>query len=365
MKTWNDRILDVLVIDDSAVVRQVIAALLTEAGMNVSVASDPIIAMGKMNHARPDVIILDLQMPRMDGLTFLRKLMAEDPIPVVVCSGQARKGTEVALKALAEGAVEIISKPEVGLASFLEESAEMLVQTVRGAARARPRASGDVISSDAGSRPLLRIPAHREQPSMAESIVAMGASIGGTQALREVLAAMPSDSPAILIVQHMPQGYTATFARQLNSECKIEVREAQDGDRVVPGRALIAPGNRHMALRRGVSGYFVEVADGPRVSLHRPSVSVLFASVAQTAGRNSIGVIMTGMGSDGADGLLAMKQAGATTIAQDEPSCVVFGMPKAAIACGAVQKVAPLHQISEIILNQGAVAERRRQRPSI
>lgn len=341
-----------LVVDDSAVVRQVVAAILTKAGMDVDVAADPLIAQTKMRKARPDVIVLDLEMPRMDGLTFLRKLMTEDPIPVVVCSGLTGPGTETALRALEEGAVEIITKPALGLQDFLQESALLLEETVRGAARARvrcrkpaapplePRFTADAV-----------LPVRRAPQGLAtDRIIVVGASTGGTEALRELLEPLPADGPGLVIVQHMPEGFTGAFARRLNQCCRIEVKEAESGDRVVQGRALIAPGNRHVVLRRTGGQYAVDVVEGPLVSRHRPSVDVLFRSAAQAAGPNAIGVILTGMGDDGAEGLREMKGAGARTLAQDEASCVVFGMPKEAIARGAVDEILPLNMISAALL---------------
>jgi len=357
--TRSEHPLHVLVIDDSAVVREVVGALLSsERGMSVMVAADPLIAMDKMRRQRPDVILLDLEMPRMDGLTFLRKVMSEDPIPVVVCSGVAARGTEEALRALDSGAVEIVTKPKLGVRGFLEDSGVMLADTVRAAARARlrPRAPAPARLGADAVIPKLQKPS----PALStEKVVAMGASTGGTEALRDVLEAMPPEAPGIVIVQHMPEHFTAAFAERLNRTCRIEVKEAADGDRVIEGRALIAPGNRHTLLRRSGPHYVVEVAEGPLVSRHRPSADVLFRSTALAAGANALGVILTGMGDDGAVGLLEMKQAGAATIAQDEASCVVFGMPKEAIARGAVDDVVPLDQIPAAILKRVKAAPRR------
>lgn len=343
-------VLRVLVVDDSAVVRQGMLMLLKHVpDMVVETASDPLIARQKMTGHRPDVILLDLEMPRMDGLTFLRELMREEaPVPVVVCSGLAGPGTELAVRALEEGAVEIISKPPLGVGEFLRESRLRFVQSLRDAAKARPR-------------PERYVPPARVEPEFAErpvvslltvttdKVVAVGASTGGTDALRQLLRPMPPDCPGIVIVQHMPEQFTLAFARRLNELCRIEVKEAEQGDRVLQGRALIAPGNRHLRVRRTGGHYQVEVLDGKRVSGHKPSVDVLFHSVAHAAGANAVGVLLTGMGEDGADGLLTMKQAGAATIAQDEASSVVFGMPRAAIERGAVDQVLPLTAISEAI----------------
>jgi two-component system chemotaxis response regulator CheB len=348
--------IEVLVVDDSAVVRQVMAAVLSqESGINVSVAADPLIAMDKMKRIRPDVILLDLEMPRMDGLTFLRKIMAEDPLPVVICSALASPGSEDALTALDEGALDVIGKPNVGVKGFLYESAILLIDTVRSAAQARlrkrrmppmpaePKFSADVILPNRKA-PALRI--------TTDKVVVVGASTGGTEAIQQFLEPMPADAPGLVVVQHMPEVFTAGFARRLDSVCQIDMKEAANGDRVLQGRALIAPGNRHTLLRRSGGHYIVEVTDGPLVSRHRPSVDVLFRSAAQAAGPNAVGVIMTGMGDDGARGLLEMKNVGAWTVAQDEASCVVFGMPKEAIALGAVDEISPLFCLAERVLDR-------------
>jgi two-component system chemotaxis response regulator CheB len=356
MENGGRRPLNVLVVDDSAVVRQTMIALLSrERDIQVVTAADPLIAIGKMQQTRPDVILLDLEMPRMDGLTFLKKIMTEDPIPVVICSSLAGEGSEAALQAMEEGAVEIITKPKMGVRDFLSESARALVETVRGAAQARLRPSPPSLHVP-GKRQTADVilpPARRHPLTFTtDKVIAIGASTGGTEALRVFLEAMPPDTPGIVIVQHMPEGFTKAFANRLNESCQIEVKEAMHGDRVIPGRALIAPGNRHMLLICDGAHYAVEVVDGPPVSRHRPSVDVLFRSVAKAAGPNAIGVIMTGMGGDGAAGLLEMKQTGAATVAQDEATCVVFGMPKEAIARGAVDEVLPLSQIPTFLLHK-------------
>ncbi|MCP4663267.1 MAG: chemotaxis response regulator protein-glutamate methylesterase [bacterium] len=352
-----DRPIHVLVVDDSAVVRQAMSALLENAqDMSVTVAADPLIAMRKMERQRPDVILLDLEMPRMDGLTFLRKIMASDPIPVVVCSSYAARGTRNALRALEEGAVEVLAKPKLGVREFLHESATEMFDTIRAAAQAhlRPRAlallprSEPRLTADAVLPPRTGAPRRISE----EVVVAIGASTGGPEALRQLLEVLPGDAPAIVIVQHMPEPFTATFADRLHHRCRIQVREAAEGDRVVKGQALIAPGNRHMMVVDHGSGYRIELAEGPPVCRHRPSVDVLFRSVAQVAGCRAVGVIMTGMGADGATGLLEMKQAGAATIAQDEASCIVFGMPREAIARGAADTVVPLPDMPAAILNK-------------
>lgn len=358
MSVRDRRRLHVLVVDDSAVVREAMTAVLSqEPGITVSVAADPLIALEKMRLNRPDVILLDLEMPRMDGLTFLRKVMAEDPVPVVVCSGVAGRGTEVAFRALEEGAVEVMAKPKFGVRDFLHESAVMLIDSLRGAAQARLRGRGAVSHSPQGWRTAEAIPSSFQGSPLTittDKVVAIGASTGGTEALRSVLEAMPPDAPGLVIVQHMPEGFTAAFAERLNQTCRIEVKEATNKDRVRPGRALIAPGNRHTLLARDGAHYAVEVLDGPLVSRHRPSVDVLFRSVARAAGPNAVGVIMTGMGNDGADGMLEMKQAGAATIAQDEATSVVFGMPKEAIDRGAVDEVVPLSRIPAVALKKAS-----------
>ncbi len=357
----TDKHLHILVVDDSAVVRQFMSSLLSETrGMSAAVAADPFIAMRKIKTKRPDVIILDLEMPCIDGLTFLRQLMAEDPIPVVVCSGHAGRGTSAALKALEEGAVEVLGKPKLGIRDFLHDSAVVLLDTVLAAAQARvpraevlpppePRLTADALLA-ADSRTPRAVPA--------EKVVAIGVSTGGPEALKQLLEAMPSGAPGIVIVQHMPEHFTGAFANRLNQICRIKVKEASNGDSVVKGQALIAPGNRHTILVRNGNGYRVKVADGPLVSRHRPSVDALFRSVAQAAGSSAVGVIMTGMGDDGAEGLAEMKQARAATMAQDEATCIVFGMPIEAIARGGVDEVVPLSQLAATILNKVVAIDR-------
>ena len=349
--------LNVLVVDDSALVRQVMTSILSrDKGIKVTVAADPYFAMRKMEMERPDVIVLDVQMPRMDGLTFLRKIMAEDPIPVVICSGEAGHGTEAALRALEEGAVEVVTKPKVGVRDFLEESSLLLIDTIRGAAQSRlRRPSSATPAVQRFKTGALVMPGKFSAVVTTDKVVAIGASTGGTEALRMVLEAMPSNAPGIVIVQHMPEGFTAAFAARLNQICRIHVKEAASGDILKPGMALIAPGNRHTSVVRSGTSYLVEVTDGPLVSRHRPSVDVLFRSVAKAVGRNAIGVIMTGMGNDGAEGLAEMRRAGAVTVAQDETTCTVFGMPREAIARGAVDEVVPLHRISLNILEKAGV----------
>jgi two-component system chemotaxis response regulator CheB len=345
----------VLIIDDSAVVRQTLSAILsTDPKIEVmDTAGDPYLAAKIMQKEGPDVITLDIEMPRMDGLTFLRKIMRQHPIPVVIISSLTQEGSLTSLKALEYGAVEIITKPQLGTKTFLEESTIRLCDIVKAAAKARikknnspepikvtPKLSADAVLSPDYSRSMIKT---------TEIVVAVGASTGGTQALSVFLQALPADCPGIVIVQHMPELFTKTFANRLNTECRINVKEAENNDTILRGHALIAPGNKHMLVKRSGAKYFVEVVDGPLVNRHRPSVDVLFRSTAQFAGANAIGIIMTGMGDDGAKGLLEMKDAGALTIAQDENSCVVFGMPKEAIKLDAVSKVLPLEQIAPFI----------------
>ena len=354
----------VMIVDDSAVVRQVVKqALSQDPGIEViGAASDPLFALDHMKRAWPDVIVLDIEMPRMDGLTFLRKVMAERPTPVVICSSLAEKGSEAALNALSAGAVAVITKPTMGLKQFLEDSSNDIVQAVKAAARANLRRLAGSTAPAPGHRPKLTADAVIAAAPAAglgsgagmvrttERFVAIGTSTGGTQALEAVLTRLPAVCPPIVIVQHMPERFTAMFAERLDGLCKIEVREARHGDRLIPGRALIAPGGKHMMVNRSGAQYTVDVVDGPLVNRHRPSVDVLFRSCAKFAGRNATGIIMTGMGDDGARGMKEMHDAGARTIAEDESTCVVFGMPKEAIKLGGVDTVLPLERIPEAIL---------------
>ena len=354
-----DRI-KVMIVDDSALVRQVVSqSLAGDPGIEViATASDPIFALKKMNAQWPDVLVIDIEMPRMDGITFLKKVMAERPTPTVVCSSLAEQGAQATFEALAAGAVAIITKPKVGLKSFLEDASNDIVQAVRSAARANMRALGASVApainrSKISADAMLSPAAHRALERTTDQVVAIGTSTGGTQALEAVLTRLPATSPGIVIVQHMPEKFTAMFAERLNSLCEMEVREARNGDRVVPGLALIAPGGRHMLLKRNGAQYVVDVADGPLINRHKPSVDVLFRSVAKFAGANALGIIMTGMGDDGARGMKEMHDAGARNIAQDEASCVVFGMPKEAIRLGGVDQVMALDQIPSAIVNYG------------
>ncbi|MDO8465190.1 MAG: chemotaxis response regulator protein-glutamate methylesterase [Gallionella sp.] len=358
----------VLIVDDSAVVRQVLQAILeTDPSIRViGAASDPIFALDRMSREWPDVIVLDVEMPRMDGITFLKKIMAEHPTPVVICSTLTERGAATTVQAMEAGAVTIVTKPKIGLKQFLTDSAADLINAVKEASqvnisrlkptlartapgmtapgrtdKVEPKLTADAIMPAAGAHAMAQT---------TERIVAIGTSTGGTQALEAVLTALPRVCPGIVVVQHMPEKFTASFAARLDSLCEIEVREARNNDRVIPGLALIAPGGRHMLLKRSGAYYHVEVLDGPVVNRHRPSVDVLFRSVAKFAGKNATGIIMTGMGDDGARGMKEMHDAGAPTVAQDEETCVVFGMPKEAIKLGGVGRVMGLQDIPKAIL---------------
>jgi two-component system, chemotaxis family, protein-glutamate methylesterase/glutaminase len=351
----------VLVVDDSAVVRQVVSGMLAEAaGIEViATATDPLQAMERMKKEWPDVVVLDVEMPRMDGITFLRKLMSERPTPVIICSTLTEKGAKTTMEALAAGAVSIITKPKLGLKQFLTESSDDLVSAIRAAAganvkRLAARSSAPTTVEAKNTADVILAPASgRAMTQTTERVIAIGTSTGGTQALEEVLTALPGVTPGIAIVQHMPEKFTAAFAERLNNICRITVKEAANNDRIIQGTALIAPGGRHMLVKRSGAQYYVEVVDGPLVSRHRPSVDVLFRSVAKSAGSNAMGIIMTGMGDDGARGLKEMFDAGAHTVGQDEQSCVVYGMPKEAVRHGGVREVASLEKIPEIITRYG------------
>lgn len=346
----------VLVVDDSAVVRNTLTDILTSDSTIevIATASDPYIAARKIRQEVPDVITLDVEMPKMDGITFLQKIMSQHPIPVVMCSSLTEKGAETTLRALEFGAVEIITKPKLGIKKFLEESKVRILDAIHSAAMAKlkkvsahkqmgvaPKLTADV---------MLAKPQGTAMVKTTEKVVAVGASTGGTEALKVFLEAMPLDAPGIVIVQHMPEHFTAAFSRRLDGLCRMTIKEAEDGDSVIRGRALIAPGNKHMLLKRSGSRYYVEVKDGPLVCRHRPSVDVLFRSAARYAGKNVVGVIMTGMGDDGSRGMKEMKDAGAYNIAQNEATCVVFGMPNEAIKRGGVDKVLPLETISSEVI---------------
>ena len=343
----------VLIVDDSAVVRQTMSELLS-ADPEIEVmatAADPFVTADRIAEQVPDVITLDIEMPHMDGLTFLQKIMSQHPIPVVICSSLAGEGAESALKALEYGAVEIIAKPRIGSKQFLQESRETICDAVKAAASAHVRVHrpSRVVEPKLTADAILS-PASHAMVETTEKVVAIGASTGGTEALKILLEALPADAPGIVIVQHMPELFTRAFANRLDSLCKITVKEAESNDTVLRGRALIAPGNHHLLLKRSGARYYVEIKDGPLVCRHRPSVDVLFRSAARYAGQNAVGVILTGMGDDGANGMLEMKQAGAVTIAQDEATCVVFGMPNEAIKRSAVDKILPLQSVAGAIL---------------
>ena len=348
----------VLVVDDSASVRQVMKSII-EADPTMEViatAADPFAAARYIQSEVPDVITLDVEMPRMDGITFLRKLMSQCPVPVVMCSSLTEEGSDTLMQALEAGAVDVILKPRAGVADHLSEEAVRIRNVIKGAAKAqldrRPRPAGRSKPPEAKltADAMLPPPTGKAMARTTEMVVCIGASTGGTEALRAVLEALPANSPGIVIVQHMPENFTRSFAKRLNDLCAVDVKEAEDGDTVMRGHVLIAPGGKHTLLERQGARYLVSVKEGPLVSRHRPSVDVLFRSAARSAGSNALGVIMTGMGDDGARGLLEMKQAGAATVAQDEASSIVFGMPKEAIARGAAQKVVSLGAIAREIL---------------
>ncbi|GAB1484079.1 chemotaxis response regulator protein-glutamate methylesterase [Treponema sp.] len=351
----------VMLVDDSAVVRQTLKEVLeSDPDIEVTaVAPDPLFAIRKIELDRPDVIVSDVEMPRMDGITFLKQIMSgPEPIPVVICSSKTELGSENALRALEYGAVDIIQKPKMGTKQFLEESKVRICDIVKAAKLSKlrrlpkgapesapsPKLTADVI--------LPRASASGHIIETTERIVVVGASTGGTEALREYLEALPLDAPGMVIVQHMPEHFTAAFAKRLDSLCRVSIKEAEDNDTLIRGRVLIAPGNRHTLLKRSGARYYVEVKDGPLVCRHRPSVDVLFRSAARYAGKNAIGVIMTGMGDDGARGMKEMYDAGSFTIAQDEASCVVFGMPNEAIKAGGVHLVKSLESIAAEVIRR-------------
>ncbi len=349
----------VMLVDDSAVVRQTLTEVLnSDAEIEVVEAcQDPYIAAQKLGKQMPDVIVLDIEMPRMDGITFLRKLMSQHPVPVIICSTLVEKGSATTLKALEYGAVDIIQKPTVGTRKFLQEARILLTDAVKAAAGARvqsrsvqnkqiqPKLTADAVLAMASPNAMTRT---------TEKVIVIGASTGGTEAIRSVLEVMPQDAPGIVVVQHMPQGFTTSFANRLNELCKINVKEAADGDSVLRGHALIAPGNRHALLKRSGARYYVEIKDGPLVSRHRPSVDVLFRSASRYAGSNAAAAILTGMGDDGAAGMKELHDAGAYTIAQDEKTCVVYGMPAMAVKRGGVDAILPLDKIAAALINTDA-----------
>lgn len=343
----------VLVVDDSAVVRQAMQAILSQDPdlEVVATASDPVAAAERIKQMVPDVITLDVEMPRMDGITFLRRLMAQKPIPVVMCSSLVTDKSETLMQALEAGAVEVVCKPELGVREFFEESCQRICHSVKAAAQARLSKRRVVkVEQKLTADAVLAAPSTTAMARTTDKIIAIGASTGGTEALATLLSRMPIDCPPIAIVQHMPGTFTNAFAERLNGSCAITVKEAKTGDRMLRGHALIAPGNQHLLLTRSGANYGVEVREGPLVSRHRPSVDVLFRSVARVAGKNALGVILTGMGDDGARGMLEMRQAGARTLGQNEASCVVYGMPKEAMKSGGVEKELPLEQISGALI---------------
>ncbi len=345
----------VLIVDDSALIRSVLREIISDQpDMEViGVAPDPLVARELIRETRPDVLTLDVEMPKMDGLDFLERLMRLRPMPVVMVSSLTERGSETTLRALELGAVDFVAKPKISIQSGMREYADLIADKIRIASRARirPRArpAGEGPASGIPG-PAQALPALRTPLGSSEKLIIIGASTGGTEAIREFLQQMPSDCPAILIVQHMPEGFTRSFAHRLDSLCRISVKEAEHGDRVLPGHAYLAPGHSHLQLARSGANYVTHLDQGPPVNRHRPSVDVLFESAAASAGKNALGVILTGMGKDGAAGMLKMREAGAFNVAQDEASCVVFGMPREAIAVGAVHEVAPLVQLPRLVL---------------
>ena len=351
-------VVKVFVVDDSAVVRQALQHMLADQPdiELIGSAPNPLIAMPAIQKNRPDVLLLDIEMPGMDGLTFLRQIMAGTPIPTVICSTLSTEGSKVALEALSAGAVAVLAKPKLGLKQHLDDSRREMIQTLKTAARSKPRqrstAAASVATASLGAKAgIQRAPVLGAVHAFAmNKPVVIGSSTGGTQAIECVLLALPADAPGIAITQHMPEKFTAMYAKRLDGICAMNVREAKDGDRLERGLVLIAPGGLHMQLRKTSGQYFVHVVDGPPVNRHKPSVDVLFKSAAECAGRDILGIIMTGMGDDGARGMKVLHEGGARTIAQNEETCVVFGMPKEAIKLQAVDEVLPLESIARAIL---------------
>jgi two-component system chemotaxis response regulator CheB len=349
----NDRI-RVLIIDDSAVIRHLLTEIFSQTDdiEVVGTAQNPIFAMNKISSLRPDVITLDVEMPRMDGLTFLEELMSTDPIPVLMVSALTQKGCETTLKALELGAVDYVTKPAIDVSSGIRFLTDEIIKKIRVAAKAKIRVKGQGLRvKGKATGPL---PLDPSRMSTTDKIIAIGASTGGTQAITEILTELPETTPGIVIVQHMPPMFTRSFAERLNSILKLDVKEAETGDRILRGSVLIAPGNQHMIVRKNGAMYYVELTDGPLVNFVKPSVDILFSSVAKNAGKNAMGVILTGMGEDGARGLLEMKRSGAFTVAQDKDSSVVFGMPKRAIELNAVDRIASLDEIPALLLTPSA-----------
>lgn len=344
----------VMIVDDSAVVRKHLTDLLVKAGIKViGAAADPLFAMQRMKMGWPDVVVLDVEMPRMDGITFLKQVMAERPTPVVMCSTLTEKGGQTTMQALAAGAVGFVTKPRIGLKDFLEDDSNGIVAAVRAAARANLSALQRALPAmpkPGAQRAMAMVPSNGAMAETTDRVIAVAISTGGVQTIEAILTRLPRTVPGMVIVQHMPPNFTASLAARLNGMCELEVLEAKDGDRVINGRVLFAPGGRHMRLKRSGAQYVVEVLDGPVVNHHRPNADVLLKSVAQCAGRNAIGVVMTGMGDDGARGLREMFDAGAKTAAQDEASCVVYGMPREAVKHGGVQQVVSLQAMPEWLM---------------
>ncbi len=352
----------VLCVDDSALIRSLMTEIINgQPDMTVvATAPDPLVARELIKQHNPDVLTLDVEMPRMDGLDFLEKLMRLRPMPVVMVSSLTERGSEITLRALELGAVDFVTKPKVGIRDGMLDYSEKLADKIRAAARARVRHAQPARApgaAPAGHAPMLNNPL-----VSTEKLVIVGASTGGTEAIRELLEPLPPDAPAVMIAQHMPPGFTKSFAQRLNGLCRITVKEAEHGERVLPGHAYIAPGHAHLLLTRSGANYIAHLSDDPPVNRHRPSVDVLFRSAAQHAGKNAVGVILTGMGRDGAAGMLDMRNAGAYTLAQDEASCIVFGMPREAIALGAADEVAPLSEMSRRVMARLAMMGDRVQR---
>ncbi|MFC0572206.1 protein-glutamate methylesterase/protein-glutamine glutaminase [Paraburkholderia solisilvae] len=352
----------VLCVDDSALIRSLMTEIINgQADMEVvATAPDPLVARELIKQHNPDVLTLDVEMPRMDGLDFLEKLMRLRPMPVVMVSSLTERGSEITLRALELGAVDFVTKPRVGIRDGMLEYSEKLADKVRAAARARVRQTAPAAHPAGGAQPAAaQAPLFNNPLVSTEKLIIVGASTGGTEAIREVLVPLPPDAPAVLIAQHMPPGFTKSFAQRLNGLCRITVKEAEHGERVLPGHAYIAPGHAHLLLARSGANYIAHLSDEPPVNRHRPSVDVLFRSAAQHAGKNAVGVILTGMGRDGAAGLLDMRRAGAYTLAQDEASCIVFGMPREAIALGAADDISPLADMSRRVMTRlNAMGER-------
>ncbi len=338
----------VLIVDDSALVRQTLSSILSNFNdfIVIGAANDPYAAVEIIKREIPDVIVLDIEMPKMDGLTFLSKLMSQHPIPVVICSSLAEEGSETAIKALEYGAIDIITKPKIGTKDFLQESKIKIYDTIKAAALSKNKLKKREVNEKLPADVVIKKVHKLASLETTEKVIAVGASTGGTEAIKIFLEDLPPDIPGILIVQHMPEGFTKAFAKRLDRLCKITVKEGIDGESVLKGHAYIAPGNKHMLLKRSGARYYIEIKDGPLVNRHKPSVDVLFRSVAQYAGKNAIAFLLTGMGDDGAKGLLEIKEVGGYTICQDEASSVVFGMPKEAIKIGAATKVLPLNQMA-------------------